>query len=383
MIRRRRWKAYCVVAALAPVVFALPSGAAEGQQGGAPPRPAVTVAKAEMRDIRPARKFNGRVVAVDEVDLMARVTGFLAQRLFEEGQVVKTGSLLFVIDPAPFDAVVQQRAADVARAEAEAQNAKVQFERGRELLKTGNIPRSEVDKREADYGVTVAQVAQAKASLEAAKIDRSYTEITAPIDGRIGRSTYSLGALVGPSAQTLASVVKSDPVYVTFPVSGRQLLDVQRTISAEERRQTIARLNLADGTLYPEAGKPDFLDVRANPGTDTVTVRATFPNPQNILIPGQFVSVTVEGGKEMSAVVVPQSAMQLDQSGAYVLLVDGQDKVQVRRIQPGEASSGDAFAVIKEGLAAGDRVIVEGIQKVRPGDTVQAVEDVPPSASGR
>lgn len=354
-------------------------GKSAKQQGAqnAPP-PAVVVAKAESRDMRHAEQFTGRVQAMDEVSLMARVQGFLEKRLFEEGATVKPGQLLFVIDKKPFVAEVEQRQAAKARAEADARNAEVQLVRGRELLRTNNIPKSEVDKREAAFLMADAQVKQADAALTEAEIQLGYTEIRAPIAGRIGQSRYSQGALVGPGAPPLATIVRSDPIYVVFPVSQRTLLEFRKRTESGSREVSV-RLTLADGSLYREPGKVDFLDVRADPGTDSVNVRAQFPNPDGTLVPGQFAGVVAESGQPVAAIIVPQSALQLDQAGPFVLVVDGTGKVENRRVQAGAAK--DATVAIEQGLKPGEHVIVEGVQKVKPGQEVQ-ISELPNTSQG-
>jgi membrane fusion protein, multidrug efflux system len=346
-----------------------------------PPAPAVVVAKAERKDVRASENFTGRVQAVDDVQLIARVQGFLEKRLFDEGTTVKPGDLLFVIDQRPFVVRVEQRTADVARAEAAARDATVQFDRGVELLRTGNIPKSEVDKREAAFLMSSAQVKVAQAELDEAKIDLGYTQIYAPIAGRIGRSSFTEGALVGPQSQPLAEIVRGDPVYVNFPVSQRALLEFRKKAAEQGRsRDVVVHLTLADGSRYPDPGKVDFLDVRTDPGTDTVTLRAVFPNPNGWLVPGQFAGVTVESAEPTASIVVPQAALQMDQAGPFVLVVDGQGKVETRRIRAGSAPEG-AEVVVEDGLRPGDAVIVEGVQKVRPGQEVQ-VSELPAGGGG-
>lgn len=344
------------------------------------PAPGVVVAAAQQRDVHPTEAFTGRAEAKDRVDLIARVEGFLERRLFTEGQQIKAGTLLFRLEQAPFLATVEQREADLARAQAEERNARVQLERARQLLRTANIPQSEADRREALHLTTLAAVKQAQAALDAARINLAYTDIHAPIDGRISRSAFTEGALVGPRSPALATIINNDPIYVTFPVSQRQLLEFRRKATEQGRsRDVVVRLRLADGTPYGEPGTVDFLDVSADPGTDTVTVRAVFPNPQSVIVPGQFASVAVESAQPVASVVVPQAALQIDQAGAFVMVVDSGQKVEMRRIQTG-ASVGDVV-VVERGIRPGDRVVVEGAQKVRPGQEVQVgeVPETPPA----
>lgn len=350
----------------------------QSSQAQQAPPPGVIVAKAEQRDVRPTDQFNGRAEAKDSVDLLARVEGFLERRYFTEGQNVKAGELLFQLEKAPFVATVEQREADLARARAEERNARVQLDRAAQLLRTQNIPQSEADKREALYLTAAAEVKQAQAALDAARINLGYTDIHAPIDGRISRSNFTEGALVGPRVKALATIINNDPVYVTFPVSQRQLLDFRRKAAEQGRsRDVVVRLRLADGTAYAEPGKVDFLDVKADPGTDTVTVRALFPNPNSVIVPGQFASVAVESAQPVASIVVPQTALQIDQAGAFVIVVAADNKVEMRRVRTG--ASVENTVVVEQGLKAGDQVVVEGAQKVRPGQEVQ-VGEVPPQA---
>jgi membrane fusion protein (multidrug efflux system) len=347
---------------------------AETPAAAAAPPPAVTVISVQPTEVTPSITFNGRVVAVDLVELRARVTGFLEQRLFDEGTDVKAGDLLFVIEKAPYEATVAQRQAELASAEANKANTAAQLARGEELVKNDNIPRSEVDIRRADDQMAAAEIQEARAALERAQINLSYTDIHAPIDGRISRSAFSVGNLVGPDSGMLATIVSQDPIYVTFPVSQRQLLEYRR-----EQRDVggapLVRVTLPDGTLYEHPGKIDFLDVQVDPGTDTVTVRAELPNPERTLVDGQFLNVRVERGQPELVLAIPQAALQVDQAGPYVLVVAGDDKVETRRVTL-SASEG-AQAIVREGLKEGERVIVEGIQKVRPGMTVAATEAPP------
>jgi len=336
----------------------------------AAPPPAVTVISLQPTEVTPGFGFNGRVVAIDQVQLRARVTGFLEQRLFEEGADVQAGDLLFVIEKAPYQAVVEQRRAELASAEANRANTAVQLQRGEELVRNNNIPKAEVDQRRAADQMAAASILEAQAALKQAEINLGYTEIHAPIAGRIGRADLSVGNLVGPDSGVLATIVSQDPIYVTFPVTQRQLL-----AHRGERGDPVVRVTLPDGTRYQHPGKLNFLDVQVDPGTDTVTVRAELPNPERILVDGQFVGVRVERGEPARVLAVPQAALQLDQAGPYVLVVGGDDKVEARRVRLGDPEG--ERVVVESGLKEGERIIVEGIQKVRPGMTVAVSEAQP------
>ena len=359
------WKA-----AIGALSVAASCGVAAAQ--GAPPLPAVSVTPVVSRQVTETIDYVGRLTAVDKVDIVARVPGFLEERKFKEGQYVKTGDLLFLIEQATYKAAVEQARATLAKAKATEVNAKLQLDRGKELVRNQNIPQSTVDQREADEEAAQASVMEAQAALDQAEINLGYTEIRSPIDGRIGLAIFTEGNLVQPSSGKLATIVSQDPIYVTFQVSQRNLLDYFRRRAEDpgKNTQVNVRIKLPNGTIYPHAGMSDFLDVQVDPTTDTVTVRATVPNAEHVLIPGGVVGVTVERGAPKSALTVPQAAVLLDQAGRYVLVVDAAKKVEQRRITTGAEQGRDI--VVTDGLKEGEQVIVEGIQKVRPGQVVTA-----------
>ncbi len=357
--------------------------AACGEQAAAPAPsaaaapPAVTVLTLQTSEITQGAQFNGRVVAVDTAELRARVTGFLQERRFEEGADVAAGDLLFVLEKDQYQAVVDQRAAELASAEANKANTAAQLARGEELVKNGNIPKSEVDLRRAQDLMAGATIQEAQAGVQGAQINLGYTEIRAPLAGRIGRSAFSVGNLVGPDSGVLATIVSQDPIYVTFPVSQRQLLGYRRE-RGETGRDPVVLVTLPDGSAYEHPGAVDFVDVQVDQSTDTVAVRAKLPNPDRTLVDGQFVGVRVKAGEPEAVLAVPQASVQVDQGGPYVLVVGGDDKVATRRVTLGDLVG--TQAVVRDGLDAGERVIVEGIQKVRPGMAVTASEAQPQPA---
>ena len=334
---------------------------------GAPP-PAVTIVPVESREVTNTGEFVGRIVAIDKVDVVARVPGFIEERYFTEGQEVKKGDLLFRIEQATYKALVEQQEAAVAKAKATEANAVLQLDRGKELGRSLNIPQSTIDQRAADAGTAKADVMVAQAALDQAKINFDYTEIHSPIDGRIGLANYTVGNLVGPTSGSLATIVSHDPIYVLFQVSERDVIAYKRRVAAEGGPNFAVHLKLPDGSLYQMPGMSNFLDIQVANTTDTVAVRAQFPNPDGLLMPGGVVGVTTERGAPKSALVVPQAAVQLDQAGRYVLLVDDAKKVELRRITTG-AEQGIGI-VVTSGLKQGELVITDGIQKVRPGQVV-------------
>jgi membrane fusion protein (multidrug efflux system) len=377
--RLTRWAAAVLAlpALLAGCGAETPSGAAAGT--AAATAPSVVALAAEIRPIEEEADFVGRVVAVERGELRARVGGFLKERSFTEGQSVAVGDVLFRIEPDRYQALVDQRRADVAKAEADALNADAQLARGEELLKSKNISQAQVDELRAAASIAEASIAQAKAALAAAELELGYTQIIAPVSGRIGLASLSVGNLVGPASGTLATLVSSDPIYVQFPVTQRELLEARRNIKAKggDPKAVVVRVRLPDGSLYDQTGRLDFVDVTTDAGTDSVTLRAEMPNPDGVLVDGQYVGVVLQAGEPVQGIVIPQSALQVDQQGVFVLIVDGEGKAQVRRVETG-ASVGAGVAVTK-GLAEGELVITEGIQKVRPGQPVTAT---PPQTPG-
>jgi len=356
------------------------SGSAQQAVPAAPP--AVTVVKVEQRDITPSTSFTGRIEAMDKVDLRARVDGFLEKRLFTEGQDVKAGDLLFIIEKAPYQADIENVDAAIARAQATLDQAELEQRRQVELVKKQAAAQARLDETTARSSEARADLRKQQASLTTAELNLGYTDIKAPIAGRVGRSYFSVGNFVGPQSGTLASIVSQDPMYVTFPVTQRQLLAVRKEGEAggKDPKNMAVKVQLADGSQYGQLGRLNFVDVQVNQGTDTVQVRATLPNPDGILVDGQLVTVVVETAKPEASLVIPQQAVQVDQAGRFVLKVDGEHKVQVQRITVGAEREG--YYVVTNGLTQGERVITEGLQKVRPGMTVDAAEAPAAPAAG-
>ncbi|HXW28133.1 MAG TPA: efflux RND transporter periplasmic adaptor subunit [Xanthobacteraceae bacterium] len=361
--------AFANAALLAAFIFLICHGAAMAQ--GAPP-PAVSVKPVVSRQVTETADFVGRVLAIDKVDIVARVPGFIKERNFTEGQHVKTGDLLFRIEPDTYKAAVDQQEANLAKAKATEVNAALQLERGKELVRNQNIPQSTVDQRAAEESAAQADVLQAQALLEQAQINLGYTEIRSPIDGRIGLAIYTVGNLVEPSSGRLATIVSQDPIYVTFQASERDVINYKQRLaeSGGKTQHLPIHIRLPDGNIYQHAGITNFLDVQVETNTDTVQVRAQVPNPEGLLIPGGIVGVMVETAAPKSSLVVPQSAIQFDQAGHYVLLVDDAKKVELRRVTTGPEQGRDV--VVTAGLKPGELIIVEGIQKVHPGQVVSA-----------
>jgi len=332
------------------------------------PPPAVLVATAEMRDITPATEFVGRVKATDRVDIRARVTGFLGLRLFKDGDLVTEGQVLFKLDSAPFEAIVQQKQAAVQSAEASLQLADLQAQRSRDLVRTNAAPQSQVDQREADLTRAKADLALAQASLREASINLSYTQIQSPISGRVGDAIVTPGNLVDPGTGVLAVVVKQDPIDVIFPVTQRQLIEIRRQNSDIDLDTVVVSLKLVDGSRYDQTGRINYIGIQADPRTDSVPLRAVFPNPEGILDDGMSVRVVLEAAKPEQALVIPQAAILQDQAGSYVFTVAADNKATEQRIKA--EIQRDGSAVIRDGLKPGERVIVQGQGRVRAGMVV-------------
>lgn len=347
---------------------------ASGQQ--APAIPVGTVA-AELRPITNTTDFVGRVEAPEKVDVRARITGFLQDVLFKEGDIVKVGDVLYRIEPETFQAAVQQAQGALLQAQGDLANATAQLARTEELVKTDTQSRALLDQRTAAQKTAQGAAIIADANLKTANVNLSYTAIAAPITGEIGRSKLTKGNVVSPDSGPLTEIVSRDPMYVTFPVSQRVFLDVERRKGHEQA--LAVRLRFSDGSIYDQTGKINFVDVTVDQSTDTILVRATFPNPQGKLINGQLVRALVESDKPQEKVLIPQSALIADQQGIYVFVVED-GKATIRRIKPGGQTG--AYAIVDDGLKPGDQVIVQGMETLRAGTSVLATPAPAPPAGG-
>lgn len=330
------------------------------------PRPAVTVVTIQSSDITPSVNFTGRIEAIDKVELIARVDGFLEDRPFTEGAMVQAGDLLFAIEKGPYLATLGEIDADIAAAEAALKLAQLEADRQSILVQRQAAAQAVLDQATAQADEARAQLLRAQSSRARAELDLGYTDIKSPIAGRIGRSTVSVGDYLGPQTGPLATVVSQDPMYATFPVTQRELLSFRESAAAHGDTDTLAvKVRLADGKVYEHQGKIDFVDVQVDPGTDTITVRAVVPNPDMLLIDQQLVTAMVESATPQTALLVPQQAVLADQGGRFVLVVGDGNTVEQRPITVGRTLDGSY--VVTQGLAEGEQVITEGIQRVRPG----------------
>jgi len=353
------------------LVVPLLAGCDKPKQAAAPPpRPAVGVRPAMMKGVSQSFEFVGRIKAVDKVDVRARVEGFLEKVLFREGQDVKAGDLLYQIEKVQFQAQVDQAKANLASAEADATNAQLQYGRSFELSKRQWTPQATVDQNKATLDSGRAKVLQMQAALTQAKVNLDYTDIRSPIAGRIGRTAYTVGNLVNPTSGVLATIVSQDPIYVLFPVSVRDLEIIRA--SRHDEDGSLAKIEilvrLSNGRDYPQRGVWNLTDPQVDQPTDTLIMRATIPNPTRQPVDGEFVTVMLEGAHPTEVLAIPRSAVLSDQQGDYVFTVGPDNKAEQRRIQLGQSTS--TVAAVISGLSPGDKVIVEGLQRVRPGQPV-------------
>ncbi|MGE0768283.1 MAG: efflux RND transporter periplasmic adaptor subunit [Hyphomicrobiaceae bacterium] len=364
MIRYAKSGSTLLAAAIAMLAGAC--GDSSPKQPPAPPPPSVVVEPVVLHNLAEERSFTGRIEAIDKVQLRARVQGYLKSRNFTEGAEVKAGDLLFEIEPEPFELAVSQAAANLANAEAAQTLAELTYQRSLELTDRGTTSKASLDSAQSSLRQAQANVKARQAELQTAKLNLSYTRITAPMAGLIGRSAYSVGNLVGPDSGMLVLLVKQDPVYVTFPVPYSLLLQVKKEGQSED--SVYIKLRLADGSMYEPEGRIAFADVQSTSSTDSVTIRGTIPNPQRLLLDQQLVNVFVIRRKPDKKLVISQSALLLDQQGPYVLAVDDKNKVSINRIKVGEQRG--SLIIVDSGLSVDQRVIVSGHQKARPGALV-------------
>ena len=306
---------------------------------------------------------------VQRVEVKARIAGYLEKVAFKEGDLIKAGTALYSIERGLFEAAVGQAEGALAKDKAAKTLTEVQLQRAEDLLAKQSGTQVARDQAFAADQSAEGVLLIDEANLKTAKINLGYTDITSPIDGKVGRTNITIGNVVSPDAGPLTVIVSQDPMYVSFPVSQRDFLRAQEAQHKIDITGIKATLNFSDGTSYKQAGKINFVDVQVDKATDTILVRATFPNPDYALVDGQLVRVALESGTAEEKIVIPQAALISDQEGIYVFVVDG-DKAATRRVKTAGASG--TGIIIDQGLAVGDQVVVEGIQSLRPGIPVKA-----------
>ncbi|MFG0633469.1 efflux RND transporter periplasmic adaptor subunit [Pseudomonas sp. xss_2] len=359
---------------LLTVILAGCDDAAEQQEQASTPQ--VRVETVQVQPLAISTELSGRILAPRTAEVRARVAGVVLKRVYREGSDVKQGQVLFLIDPAPFKADHDSARATLAKAEATRYQARLQAQRYSQLVDDKAVSRQEYDNARAALLQADAAVAEAKAALERARLNLGYATVTAPISGRIGRALVTEGALVGQNETTpLATIQQLDPIHADVSQSTRELNALRRALRAGElsqvgEGQAKATLIQDDGSAYPLAGKLLFSDISVDPSTNQITLRSEFPNPDLDLLPGSYVRVRLEQAVQPKGISVPQRAILRDSAGVpKVLVVDAQARISERQIVLGSAQ-GDRW-IVSEGLAAGERVVVEGLQHVKAGDQVQ------------
>ena len=370
-------RSFLTGAAFLAIVLAAPSAMAQPASSAPPAVGVVTLERQPMTD---SYEFNGRVQAINSVNIVARVTAWLDKQLFVEGTDVKKGDLLYTLEKPPFQAAVDRQKAAVAQAEAQLANADIELRRAQQLVERSAGTQQHLDTAEASQRVAAAQLKSAQAQLETAQIDLDYTDIYSPIDGRIGRTSATIGNLVSPTSGTLTTVVSQDPMYVVFPVPMRRSIELREQYAKNDGFDAVKiRLRFPDGRIYAQTGKVDFVNNTIAQDTDTLIVRGTIPNPVlgsqaaggvNLreLVADQFVTVLLESVEPRQVIAVPLAAILADQQGTYVYVVDENNIARQRRVRIGQ-STPQTVAIV-DGLKEGERVIVEGLQRARPNSPV-------------
>lgn len=349
------------------------------------PPPKVTVGKPVARNVVEWDEYTGRTEAIDSVEIRARVSGYLESVKFTEGAMVKKGDVLFVIDPRPYTAILRRAEAELALAKARSELADTRFERANRLVARNAISQEEADTRAAEARQAVASVAAAQAALEAARLDVEYTEVHAPVSGRVGRKLVTEGNLVnggiGTQGTLLTTVVSLDPMYVYFEADERSYLKYVRL--AEEGKRPSSRntrnpvqIAFADEDGFPHEGYMDFVDNHLDEQTGTIVARAVIANPDMLLSPGLFARVRLIGSGAYDAILIPDSAIASDQARKFVYVVDAENHARYRPVVLGPII--DGLRVVREGLSADDRIIVNGLQRAKT-DALVDPEDAPPA----
>lgn len=361
------------------------AGAGPGGPGGEMPPPDVGVIRAQSSSVPLQQDLVGRLAPYRSADVRARVAGVLQRRVYAEGSDVRKGQVLFLIDPAPLQAALEQSQAALAQAQASYANAHAAAARARQLAPAQFISRTDLDNALAAERSTAAAVQAGKAALDGTRINLGYATVRSPIDGRAGNQQVTEGALVGQGAATLLTTVDQiDPLYVNFSISVSELQQV-RSLQPGDAGQSEVQLLLPDGTAYAHKGVLDFSGDVVDPATGAVTMRARIPNPDKALLPGTYVTLKATLGQLSNAFLIPQAAVQRDASSAFVLVV-GHDGMVARQDIEAEHSQGSNWIVTK-GLSSGEQVIVSGLQKAQPGKPAKPspwrADDTPPAAAGK
>jgi membrane fusion protein, multidrug efflux system len=368
-------------------VIALAACGKKQEQPKAPPTPEVGVVQAQLSSAPLVQNQVGRLSAFRTADVRARVPGILQKRVYNEGSDVKAGQVLFIIDPAPLQAELEQSQANLASAQATAMNNKAAAGRAQSLIGKNYVSRSDLDTAVANERTANAAVKQAQAAVQTARINLSYTKVVSPIDGRAGQQQVTEGALVGQGDTTLLTTVDQvDPLYVNFTVSIGDLATMRRAattggVTLREQDKATVTITLPDGSTYDQKGTLDFSDTQVNPSTGSVNLRGIIPNKDRTLLPGTYVTIAADLGEQNKVFLIPQAAVARDTKGAYVMTVGGDGKV-VRKNITAANTSGSNW-IVTDGLAAGDQIIVSGLQTVKEGGQAKATPYQPDQQPGQ
>lgn len=367
-------KARRVVSSLATFLLLAACGQPEqvGQQVMVPGVSVYSVASAEVGS---HREFVARTEPFQEANITARVEGELIKRHFAEGAEIQQGQLLFEIDPAAYEASLAQAKADLESKQSVAERAKRNLARGEDVAKKGFISQSDLDKLITEDLTAKSAVTSALASLDKANLDLGYTKISAPFSGRIGRVNFDTGNIVGPSSGALVTLTANNPMYVSFQIEEAEVVSYLQKQTGKRDPKNAAidvSLKLPNNTVYDQKGLLEFADTKIGEGTGTIAMRATFENPRGIILPGLYVTLVMDGQNKESKILIPQMAVQENQQGKFVLVVDEQNKVALRLVKL--ARRLNAMWIVESGLNEGERVIIQGLQKVRAGVEVKTLE---------
>lgn len=369
---KRGWIALALVSVLA--------GCGDKPASSAQVRPPVpvVVAEAKLTDVPLTTEMVGETAGYREIEVRSRVNGILLERTYVEGQPVTAGQELFLIDPAPYKVALEQAKGALAQEQARFNKARADRDRIIPLFKRQVVSRKDYDDTIANYEAAIASRQAAQATVKEAELNLSYTQVTAPIDGMASKSSQSEGSLIPTNANSslLTTITQYNPLYVNFSYSEQDRLNFETSvrkglIEAKDTTNWRTHIRLADGSVYPRAGKLNFSDNRVDPQTGTIRARAIFDNKEGVLLPGQFVRLTIDLGIRKNAIVVPARAIVQSQADRMVMVVDGDDKVVPRPVRLGPAIA--EGVLIESGLDAGERYIVEGLMKARPGSIVKPV----------
>ena len=365
---------------LAVLLFVVIYGCSEKNEYVEPPAPEVTVSKPLVKNITEYLEFTGTTKAVEEIEIRARVQGFLESVHFEDGDFVAKDQLLFVIDPKPFEAAVENARGRLGKHQAQLERAQKEYQRNLSLFKQNAASEANVVKWKSEMEESQAAVVSAQAALDKAKLDLGYCTIRSPIDGRISRKQVDVGNLVGAGEFTLLTTVRTqDPIYAYFSINERDLLRVMKMardegIPANKPDKIALQLALANESGFPHKGHLDYADSTVDPNTGTLELRGVFPNPGPpfIIVPGLFVRLRLPVAQRENALLVTERALGLDQGGRYLLVVGNENKVEQRYVEIGALL--DGMRVIEDGLKPEDRVVVKGIQRAIPGAKVKPLQ---------